>query len=389
MLLIRNCEVYAPDPLGRAQVLTGGERILGVGDFTALGSAAEIFDTFDAAGTIALPGFIDPHVHILGGGGEGGFKTRTPEATLTGLTTAGVTTVVGVLGTDGVSRQSESLVAKIRGLREEGVSAWGLLGSYRIPFETITGSVQRDLTMIDEFLGVGEVAISDHRSSQPTYEEFVRLVADTRVSAMLAGKAGVVQCHMGDGRRMLELILRVLDETEIPIEHFVPTHMNRNPYLFDEGIAFAKRGGYVDYTTSTDPVFLEEGEVKCSKALRIMLGENVPVGRITFSSDGQGSLPSFDADGKLKGLTIGTSRSLWLEVRDAVRDERIPLEIAVRVITSNTADIYKLARKGRIEAGRDADLVFVDRETLEICHVIARGRVMVKDGEAVVKGTFE
>ncbi|MDR3322151.1 MAG: beta-aspartyl-peptidase [Synergistaceae bacterium] len=385
MLLIRGCEVYSPDPMGRASILTGGERILGVGDFSSV-SAAEVFD---AGGTIALPGFIDPHVHLIGGGGEGGFKTRTPEAALTSITTAGVTTVIGVLGTDCVTRSSEALVAKIRGLEEEGVSAWGLLGSYRIPFGTITGSVQRDLVMIDKFIGVGEVAISDHRSSQPTFEEFARLAADTRLGCMLSGKAGVVQCHMGDGRRMLELILRVVDETEIPIEHFVPTHMNRNPYLFKEGIDFALRGGCVDCTTSTDPIFFEEGETKCSVALKTLLDAAVPVERITFSSDGQGSLPAFDDSGNLAGLTIGDCRSLWPEVRDAVRDEKIPLETALRVITSNPADIYKLRRKGRVREDCDADITFVDQDSLEIRHVIARGRVMVRDGEAVVKGTFE
>ncbi len=238
MLLVRGCEVYAPEPLGRVDMFFGGERILRIGD-RGDGEKVEKFfgaEVLDASGTIALPGFIDTHVHLLGGGGEGGFCTRTPEATLTGLTTAGVTTVVGVLGTDGVTRNSASLVAKIRGLEEEGISAWGLAGYYRIPFDTITGSVQGDLVLIDKFLGVGEVALSDHRSSQPTFEEFARLAADTRVGAMLAGKRGVVQCHMGDGARMLELIERVVRETEIPVKHFVPTHMNRNPDLFRAGV---------------------------------------------------------------------------------------------------------------------------------------------------------
>ena len=386
MILIKGAEVFSPDPLGCTPILTGGERVLALGDVALPGSLCE---SFDASGTIALPGFIDPHVHLLGGGGEGGFKTRTPEAALTSCTSAGVTTVIGVLGTDGVTRRPESLIAKIHGLEEEGVSAWGLLGYYRIPFETVTGSVQRDLMMIDKFIGVGEVAISDHRSSQPTFGEFARLAADARLGGMLSGKAGIVQCHMGDGGRMLELIERTVHETEIPIGQFVPTHMNRNPYLFKRGIEFAKQGGRVDFTTSTDPVFIEEGEVKCSRALKELLNSGVPVERITFSSDGQGSLPAFDENGRLKGLKVGTSSSLWPEVRDAVISEHIPAETAVRVITSNPADIYRLPRKGRIAPGHDADITFVDRGTLEIRHVISRGRVMVKDGEVIVKGTFE
>ena len=45
-------------------------------------------------------------------GGEGGFSTRTPEATLSSITTAGVTTVVGCLGTDGTARDMLSSAGK-------------------------------------------------------------------------------------------------------------------------------------------------------------------------------------------------------------------------------------------------------------------------------------
>ena len=389
--VVRGCKIYAPEPMGEADILIAGGRILGIGDFAELTNLANgrFASIFDASGTIALPGFIDTHVHLLGGGGEGGFKTRTPEAALTGLTLAGVTSVVGVLGTDGVTRHPQSLIAKIRGLEEEGISAWGLLGCYRLPFDTVTGSVQGDLMMIDKFIGIGEIALSDHRSSQPPFELFAQTAADARVGAMLSGKAGIVQCHMGDGKRMLELILRAVEETEIPIEQFVPTHMNRNQELFREGLRYAQWGGRIDYTTSTTQAFLDEGEVKCSKALKTALGKDIPVEQITFSSDGQGSLPDFDGDGKLKGLTVGTSASLWPEVVDAVQSENIPLELAIRVITSNPANIYKLPGKGRIQAGNDADITFVGAADLRIRHVVAKGRTMVKDGKAVVKGTFE
>lgn len=386
--IVRGCQIYAPDPAGEADIAMAGGKIIGIGDFGDLANA-RCACVFDASGTIALPGFIDTHVHLLGGGGEGGFKTRTPEATLTGLTLAGVTSVIGVLGTDGVTRHPQSLVAKIRALEEEGISAWGLLGCYRLPFDTITGSVQGDLMMIDKFVGIGEIALSDHRSSQPSFDMFMQTVADARVGAMLSGKAGIVQCHMGDGKRMLELILRATDKTEIPIEQFVPTHMNRNPELFREGLQFALQGGRIDYTTSTTQAFLDEGEVKCSTALKTALDKTVPIDRITFSSDGQGSLPDFDEEGKLQGLTVGTSASLWPEVVDAVLDEGIALAQAVRVITSNPANIYKLPGKGHLAAGYDADAVFVDPENLRIRHVIAKGQTMVRDGEAVVKGTFE
>lgn len=68
--------------------------------------------TVDAAGKPLVPGFIDLHVHITGGGGEDGFSSRAPESRLTDFTTAGVTTAVGLLGTDGIARSLETLYAR-------------------------------------------------------------------------------------------------------------------------------------------------------------------------------------------------------------------------------------------------------------------------------------
>jgi beta-aspartyl-dipeptidase (metallo-type) len=206
---------------------------------------------------------------------------------------------------------------------------------------------------------------------------------------MLSGKAGIVNVHMGDGARGLSLIRRVLAETEIPITQFLPTHINRNPTLFDEGVAYAKSGGLVDFTTSTVPAFLDEGEVKCSAGLRAMLEAGVDISHITFTSDGQGSLPDFDAQGRLRRLEIGRVTSLFAEVRDAVRDEQVPLELALQVVTSTPAHILKLRGKGLLAAGADADIVLLDPGDLGICGTIAKGRWMMRDRQVLVKGVFE
>ena len=89
-----------------------------------------------------------------------------------GLTKFGVTTVVGCLGTDGIGRDMCALVAKTKGLNEQGMSAYCYTGSYQIPVHTLTDSIVKDIMMIQEIIGTGEIAISDHRSSQPTFEEF-------------------------------------------------------------------------------------------------------------------------------------------------------------------------------------------------------------------------
>jgi beta-aspartyl-dipeptidase (metallo-type) len=301
----------------------------------------------------------------------------------------GVTTVVGCLGTDGVTRTPAGLLAKAKSLDEEGISTFIYTGHYAVPVQTLTGSIERDLLLIDKVIGVGEVALSDHRSNQPTFDEFARLASEARRGGILSGKAGVVNVHMGDGRRGLALLRRIIEETEIPAAQFLPTHIGRNPSLFEEGIAYAKAGGLVDFTTSTVPAFLEEGEVKCSVGLRRMLDAGVDAANITFTSDGQGSLPDFDDHGRLRRLEIGRVTSLFAEVRDAVVHEGVPLATALQVVTANPARILKLRGKGTLAAGADADIVLLDGSSLEIDGVIAKGRWLMKARAPLARGTFE
>ncbi len=389
LTLIKNGRLYAPEDLGRKDLLLAGEKIVAVEDRVEPPAGVPDVETVDAGGQLVVPGFIDAHVHILGGGGEGGYHTRTPEIQLTDITTGGVTTVVGVIGTDGTSRTMASLVAKARGLNAEGVTCYAHTGNYHVPVKTLTGRIEDDILLVDLILGVGEVAISDHRSSQPTLDDLAKLASAARIGGMLSGKAGIVNVHVGDGGDRLDPLLAVAEHTEVPLTQFVPTHVNRDADLFAAGIEYAKEGGYVDFTTSTTEKFLEEGEVKCSRALATMLDEGVPLGRITMTSDAQGSLPEFDAGGDFVGLQVGEVCSLYPEVRDAVSVEGIPLEQALQVITSNPARILKLHHKGRLQTGCDADVVLLDQDTLEIDGVIARGRAMISESEAVKRGTFE
>ncbi len=389
MKLIQGAAVYAPEYLGVRDVLIEGSRIRKIADKIPVAEAYEV-QVIDGSGMLLFPGFIDGHVHILGGGGEGGYHTRTPEIMLTDITSGGVTTVVGCLGTDGTTRTMASLLAKARGLEEEGITAYIYTGSYQVPVRTLTGSILDDLVLIDKVVGCGEIALSDHRSSQPTCEEFARIVGDTRVGGILSGKAGLVNIHMGDGERMLSCLRYVVKNTEIPPSNMLPTHINRSTRLLKDGMDYAKTlGGYVDLTTSSDPDYLEEDEVKASTGLKFLLEQGVPEHQITFSSDGQGSMPIFDRDGNFLGLGVGKVTSLYREVRDAILKEKVDITQALRTVTANPAALLKLTRKGRIAVGCDADLVLVRQEDLQIHTVLAKGRRMVQNGASVRKGTFE
>ena len=389
MKLIKNAGIYAPEYIGEKDVLLAGGKICRIGENLTVPDSWDV-EIIDGSGMLLLPGFIDSHVHVLGGGGEGGFANRTPEATLSGLTRYGITTVVGCLGTDGYGRDIDSLIAKIKGLREQGISAYAYTGSYQVPVRTLTGSITRDIMMVEEIIGTGEIAISDHRSSQPTYEEFLRLCADTRLGGILSGKAGIINIHLGDSPRKMDMILRAIEETEIPSTQFLPTHVNRNAALFEEAVEYAKLGGTVDFTGNEDIDYWETvcDEVRVSRGIKRMLDEGISSDLFTISSDGQGSLPLFSADGKFLGIGMGQSSCLLKEVKECVEKENIPLEIAIKAITSNPARVLCLNGKGHIKEGFDADLCLMTKD-LTIDTVIAKGQIMVKCGEPVVRGLFE
>ncbi|WP_096190702.1 beta-aspartyl-peptidase [Evansella halocellulosilytica] len=387
--LIKNGELFSPEYLGVKDILIADGKIAAIEKEIEITASKNHLELIDATNQLITPGLIDGHVHITGGGGEGSFKTRTPELMLTDCIEAGITTVVGVIGTDGTTRTMTNLVAKAKGLNEEGISCYCMSGNYHVPVKTLTGSVESDLILVQEIIGAGEIAISDHRSSQPTKAELARLASEARIGGILSGKGGVVNIHVGDGKGMLTLLEEIVDETEIPIQQLWPTHINRHADLLEAGIVYAKKGGYIDFTTSSLNPDLEHSELKCSRILRRVLEDGVPINQVTFTSDGQGSLPKFNEDKQFIGLGVGKVKSLFTEVRDAHVKEQIPFDQALKVATENPANVLKLDAKGTLKPNKDADILILSKDHLEINSVIANGRWLMKDNEYVVKGTFE
>lgn len=381
--LIKNAQIFAPEPIKERDVLIVGNKIAAFGNDLSLPSFVQ-GEVINMEGQYLVPGFIDAHVHLCGGGGEAGPRSRTPEIQLSQLTRAGITTVVGCLGTDAISRSMEELLVKANALEEEGITTYVYSGAYQAN-RTLQGNIRLDLVLIDKVIGAGEIAISDHRSAQLQNTELERLAAEARVGGMLGNKAGVVHFHLGEGRKGLEPVMKILEETEIPITQFFPTHMNRTEELLAQGIQFLEAGGSIDLTAGCDDF---APQLQVPFVLNELIKRGLLNDHVTVTSDGNGSLPRFDQEGALVGMGIGSVQVLWRDIRETVVKYRVPLDTALRVITINPANFLKLKKKGRIKLGYDADFVALDKD-LNIVHVLAKGRIMVRNRVPVALGMFE
>jgi beta-aspartyl-dipeptidase (metallo-type) len=383
LTLLRDAELYAPAPAGRCDLLLAGGRVAAIGRSLPVPPVGWPVEEVALDGAPVCPGLVDVHAHLDGGGGEGGAHTRVPALQLTQLTRAGVTTAVGLLGTDSTTRSIRSLLATARGLARYGITALCYTGAYRVPPDTLLGSVREDIALVDRIVAVGELAISDHRSSQPTLEELLRVGADAHVAGLMTGKAGLVHLHLGDGERGLDLVRGALDRSELPPRTWHPTHVNRNRRLWAEAQEIVARGVTVDLTAFPD----EEGAPTTAEDLAAWVKAGLPLDRLTMSSDGGGCLPTFGADGQLCHMDVGSPDTLLHAVRGAVA-LGVDLDRALRPVTETPARLFRLHGKGRIAAGADADLLVLNAD-LTVRHVLAAGRFLVRDGAPVVRGLFE
>lgn len=377
LTLIRNARVFSPHPLGVCDVLIAGNTIARVE--AGIDLAGKGIEVLDAEGRWLLPGIVDPLTHPAGGGGEGGFGNRTREIVASDFITAGVTTPVGALGTDSVTRSLATLYGQVMQLRANGLAAQMFSGSYRVPADTLTGDVVRDLVLIEPVIGFGEVAIADHRSSQPTAEEFRRLAAEVHLGGTLSGKVGTLFIHVGDGAGELDMVESALSGSDLPRRLFYPTHCNRHEALLEQAIAHADKGGFIDFTVSTTPELIEAGEVPALDALHQAIEAGVPAGNLTFSSDAGGSLPHY-RNGELVGLKAATPGSLLDLLRRAAGGNTEPPAEVVAALTCNPADALNLPLKGRIQPGADADLLLLDPAGAQLNDVFCLGRRLLRNG---------
>jgi len=365
ILLVTGGEVFTPAPGGRTSVLAlnGAIARIGAVDTAAVDALGVPVETLDASGCLVVPGLIDPHVHLIGGSGEEGYSTASPEIFLGELVSAGVTTVVGCLGVDTTMKAMDALVGKAKALGEQGLSAYVYSGGYDVPPITALGSVRRDMILIDQVIGAGEIAIADRRSTQPSVPELARVAADAYVGGLLTGKAGVTHFHVGDGRERLLAVRRLLDEHDVDPSCLYPSHVERTPELLLEAAAITDRGVTVDVDTVGNDL---------AEALNAFVAHGGRLDHLTVSSD----------------ASVTPPRQRLNQLRTCVLDHEWPLEQLLPLATTTPARVLKLQRKGRLERGADADLLVLRRDTLEPVHVVAKGRVLMRDGAVTVQDRF-
>jgi beta-aspartyl-dipeptidase (metallo-type) len=376
-ILIKNADVYAPEHLGTRDIFLAGGKIVAMAE--KLDVTLPDLEVIDAAGYIVAPGLVDQHIHITGGGGEGGWHSRCPELVFSELVKAGVTTFLGVSGTDSMTRSVENLLAKVRGLKNEGASGWMWTSNYAYPVTTITKDVRTDMLAIPEVLGV-KIALGDHRSSFPNQHEIMQILADVRVSGMLTGKTGFLHVHLGDFPYSFDIFDECVAQG-MPIKHIRPTHVARHPEVFRRACEFAKKGGFIDITTGGGNYMGSAAD-----AVRAALADGVPFDRITLSSDGHGSMPCFNEAGEMVGLGIGSIMCDIETIRE-LKDE-LGVEKALTPMTKTVAGALGLETKGGIAVGKDADLLFLTKD-FEPEWVFMMGKVAMRQGEVVMKGAFE
>ncbi|XGC81592.1 amidohydrolase family protein [Bdellovibrio bacteriovorus] len=367
MILIEGGEVYSPESKGELNILIGTEKILHVGkykDLAALQAIDQDTEVIDARNCYVTPSLVDPHEHLCGGSGEDGFATQTPSINSYELVKSGITTVVGCLGSDTITKNMANLLAKVKSLEEVGISAFCYTGGYEVPPRTLTHDIRTDILFVKEIIGLGEVALSDERSRDPDLHDLARVVVDARVAGMLAKKAGLTHFHVGELKNGLKQIFLLLEEYEVKPSCLYPTHLNRNSKLLADGAKLTKKGCFIDID------MCEEDGFDCLKTL---LSHNAVKEHITFSSD----------------ASVNTPESMFSQFRDCVVNHKVDLSEALLYVSTNTAKVLKLNSKGTLETKSDADILIIDKKDFAIKTVISRGRVLLKDGSIAFRDPQE
>ena len=377
----------------------------------------------DCRGLAVLPGLVDLSLYVSGDcTAEGGYLDRTPEASLADLLHAGVTTFVGVLGRDTVSRSPKALLAKVRGLNKAGgltgLVCTGAADGFWPPPSLTGNGASNDLALVNEVVASGTFAVSDpgHPAGSDTPPaDLARACGDCFAASALSGKPGLVYCRVGSGPTGLDP-LRDLMTLHFPggaesgrALSILPTmppglvHDGDDDALFEDCSAWLSDGGRVCLSAGTSigatvaaclrlhragvrgSTHRAPGSSSCSE------GRPWPANCVCVASDAFAVLSSGTSGNTSSSsdlspetrppLRYGRPNALLEVVRRLVLEHNLALDVAVAFASSHPAAALRMEkRKGLLKSGADADLLLVDAQSLELVAVIANGRLVKAPG---------
>jgi len=385
--IIKGGHIFNPDDIGCKDILIAGEKIIEVKQNIPIPSGIKV-EVIDAKGKTIVPGFIDGHVHLLGGGGSEGPASHTHGISFSSLAMAGITTVVGTLGLDCINFDIKHLLIKAKALEEDGITTYIYTGSFNYPSATIMGSIELDLSMIEKVIGV-KLAMFCALSIPISEDLFSELIVKARIGGMLGKKSGVVHIHLDDISGDYNIFLKVSNRTGFPLKKIVITHINRSREVFQKALGCAKQGLVVDVTALSSPARGINKAVRPAQAIKELIEGGVPLENITMSSDSNAAQIIMSDKGEVEKMFLTPVNVLIEEFKEAVTQWNLPFSDVLKIITINVAKVLGIERfKGSILPGKHADLILMD-DDLNIDTVMAKGQILVKDSIPILIGKFE
>jgi len=367
-LLIENAEIFTPARrIARGSILVRGGRIAALGPAARTRGARGVADVIDGRGLIAVPGFIDIHLH---GGGGADFMDATPEAAARALRThlrKGTTSAVPTL----MTASHADILAAIRAVRAASQGAGPL----------------------PEILGLhleGPYIAADKRGAQPLDAIRPFAAREMRAYVEAAGPLGIRIVTLAPEKRGAAALIAFLAARGIVAS---AGHSSATFAQAAAGIEAGIRHGTHLFNAMTGLLHREPGLagalllddrasveiIADGMHLHPAVVETVlrlkPRGKVVLVTDatrraGRGSRPLLTADGKLYGSVI----TLDVALRNMVRWTGRPLTEILPMLTVNPARVLGIARrKGRLAVGADADVVLLDRG-LNVRRVFLGGR---------------
>ncbi len=416
-LAVRGALVVSGSGSFRADIGIDGGRIVAVAD--EVRGAQEI----DASGLVALPGLIDPHVHLEDVGAAGGATADDFASGTASALAGGVTTVLDFVspapGQDLVEafRLRRDLAA--RGSRVDFGLHCCLPAGREDPAGAMAALVREGVTSFKAFTVYPGLALS-------SFEIFraMRTAAGLGAVLMLHAESGAIVDGLtrefidrGDVAPIYHAYSRPAFAEEAAVAEALAIHRAVGGDLYfvhvstraaADLIAAAKRGrpapgggnsgvsgaapwnGRVFAETCPQYLLLAEDRLAglegeryiCSPPLRRrgeqdLLWERVTAGDIDTIGTDHCPFPARDHTAKSSFADVpnglgGVGFSLELMFSGGVGQGKMPVERLAAIMSENPARIFGLwPRKGRIAPGADADLVLVDPN--------ARHRLAVKD----------